>query len=318
MWSVAEQNLLNGNSVLIDAPLVKEMQDATECERLRNFVESTQARLCVIRLVCSETQLRRRLESRGLARDLEKLKEWDTWKSEEPIWFAVPFDHHDMSTEDHHTENIEAAIRYIGQGVSTDEWERLRVLWQGAIDSFNQRRHYEWQMCLAAWGALVGAIIVASEKVQVQLTDPRRVCLSILGFFIFFVQAYWILKLQKRNNLDRDIAKPYWDGLRQLVSVKLDDQTEREINKAKNERSSFWPDWNHRSQVAVTWSLFVTLVMILDGPGPAVGVVSVTSLFLLALVLATRTKTKGNHQGGSNSDAAPAPAAKTTDGEGLP
>lgn len=260
LWGIAEQNLRAGNSVLVDAPLAKEMQDGAACERIRELICQTSAELRVIRLVCSEEKVRQRLQSRANPRDAEKLRNWDSWKSEEPIWFGVPFEHLDVSTDDLHPQSVEAAARFIVGGSSVDEWERTRVLWQGALDSFNQRRQYEWQMCLAVWGAMVGVIAVLLSK-DTQSGNLTSWGLPTLGFFIAILFTYWISKLLERNNLDRDIAHPYLDRLRELTPTKLSPDILSRIGEAQAERKGVWRDWNHRTQLFITWLLFAAMTL---------------------------------------------------------
>jgi predicted kinase len=113
LYTIVEENLKTGNSVLLDVPHVKEMQ----IPRWRRFIKSltarTKSKLIVIRCRCSENVLRARLQARGEKRDRWKLKRWKQFLKQQPIDIPVPFPHFDVNTENASSKNVTAAIRYI-------------------------------------------------------------------------------------------------------------------------------------------------------------------------------------------------------------
>jgi predicted kinase len=113
LYAIAEANLKVGNTVLLDVPHVKEMQDA----RWRRFISSLAARakakLIVIRCFCSEKTLQARLRSRGEKRDRWKLAHWKEFLAQQPIQLSLPLPHLDIDTEKNSAANLRAVTRYI-------------------------------------------------------------------------------------------------------------------------------------------------------------------------------------------------------------
>ncbi len=112
LYTIAEENLKLGESVLLDVPHIKEVQK----RGWRNFIFElacrTRARLVAIRCFCSEKTLRARLRARAEARDRPKLKNWTDFLKEQPIKVEIPFPHLDLNTEESLTRNIDAAVGY--------------------------------------------------------------------------------------------------------------------------------------------------------------------------------------------------------------
>jgi predicted kinase len=104
LYRIAQENLQAGNTVLIDAPHVKEMQNPEWREWLTQFVSTSRATLRIIRCFSGEDILRTRLQTRGEPRDLWKLNNWVDFVREQPLVADFPFEHLDLDTS---TENIE-------------------------------------------------------------------------------------------------------------------------------------------------------------------------------------------------------------------
>src|SRR5262249_13758558 len=113
MYRVTERNLRIGNTVLLDVPHIKEVQTRQWQSFIRKLAESTGTKLVVIRCLCSESVLHRRIDKRGEQRDMWKLRHWDEFLASQPIDVLVPFPHLDVNTEKSLSRNAAAAIRYI-------------------------------------------------------------------------------------------------------------------------------------------------------------------------------------------------------------
>jgi len=113
LYSITKENLLIGNSVLLDAPHVKEMRDPQWRSFISDMVTTLNAKLVVIRCWCSEQTLRDRIASRGEKRDVWKLHNWQQFMLEQPVQMAIPFDHLDINTENNLAENISSVMDYI-------------------------------------------------------------------------------------------------------------------------------------------------------------------------------------------------------------
>ena len=113
LYTIAEENLKLGNSVLLDVPHIKDVQTRKWQVFIKQLVKRTSARMVVIRCRCSENTLRARLRSRGEERDNWKLRNWKPYLRNEPIEVAIPFRHFDVDTEKNVSKNANAAVRYI-------------------------------------------------------------------------------------------------------------------------------------------------------------------------------------------------------------
>jgi predicted kinase len=115
LYTIAEQNLELGNSVLLDVPHVKEVRIPSWHASIEALVKRTQSKLIVIRCHCSEHVLRRRIETRNESRDAWKLKHWKEFVTEQPVRTPIPLPHLDVDTEKKLSENITMAVLYIRQ-----------------------------------------------------------------------------------------------------------------------------------------------------------------------------------------------------------
>ena len=113
LYTVAEENLRVGNSVLLDVPHVKEIQDPEWRRFIKRLAARTKSQLIIIRCLCSERVLQLRIRSRGEKRDRQKLSGWKQFSSAQPIDVAIPFPHLDIHTERNLSANSRLAIQYI-------------------------------------------------------------------------------------------------------------------------------------------------------------------------------------------------------------
>jgi predicted kinase len=113
LYTIAEENLKVGNSVLLDVPHVKEIQDGRWRRFIKRLAARTKAKIIVIRCLCSERALYSRIRSRGEERDRQKLSRWKEFSTAQPINVHIPFAHLDLDTEKNLSTNTDAAIRHI-------------------------------------------------------------------------------------------------------------------------------------------------------------------------------------------------------------
>ena len=113
LYTIAEANLKLGNSVLLDAPHIKEVQTPEWIKRIRGLAKNNKAKLIVIRCGCTEESLRARIESRGERRDESKLRHWREFLAEQPIHVPVRFPHLEIDTDRSLLGNVTIAVQYI-------------------------------------------------------------------------------------------------------------------------------------------------------------------------------------------------------------
>jgi predicted kinase len=113
LYSITEENLKLGNSVLLDVPHIKEVQADKWQASIQQLTRRTKAKMVVIRCLCSEKILHIRIRSRGEQRDRWKLKNWNKFLRREPIEVPIPLPHLDINTEKNLSRNTSAAVQYI-------------------------------------------------------------------------------------------------------------------------------------------------------------------------------------------------------------
>jgi predicted kinase len=113
LYTVTEENLKLGNSVLLDIPHIKEVQTSRWRAFIRRLVRRNKSKMIAIRCLCSEQGLYARIRSRGERRDSWKLRHWRKFLSEQPIDVPIPFEHLDIDTEKNLSRNAGIAVRYI-------------------------------------------------------------------------------------------------------------------------------------------------------------------------------------------------------------
>jgi predicted kinase len=113
LYTIAEENLRAGNSVMLDVPHVKEIQDPEWRRFIKHLVARTKSQLIIIRCLCSERVLQSRIRARCEKRDRQKLSRWNEFSTAQPIHVAIPFPHLDIDTEKNLPAITDAAIRYI-------------------------------------------------------------------------------------------------------------------------------------------------------------------------------------------------------------
>jgi predicted kinase len=113
LYTITEENLKLGMSVLLDVPHIKEIRTNEWRNFIKRLVRRTKAKSVIIRCLCSEKVLHSRIHARGEQRDRWKLHHWDEFLSRQPIDARIPFRHLDIDTEKSPLKNVNAAIRHI-------------------------------------------------------------------------------------------------------------------------------------------------------------------------------------------------------------
>jgi predicted kinase len=115
LYCITGENLRIGNSVLLDAPHIRQVQDPEWCRWIQDLAAEADASLRAIRCYCREELLRQRLEARGEERDRWKLENWQAFLAEQPPRTPIPFPHLDLDTEQPLEANVARAVSYIIQ-----------------------------------------------------------------------------------------------------------------------------------------------------------------------------------------------------------
>lgn len=113
IFRLARENLTLGNNVLIDAPMARALRYDAFVAKIRGILSLTDANLAVFRCYCSADVLRTRIQARNVPRDSENLANWDAFLVDQPIQFAIPFDHTDVDTEKTVEENVQSCLHVL-------------------------------------------------------------------------------------------------------------------------------------------------------------------------------------------------------------
>lgn len=116
LYRIMWENLRVDNSVLVDAPHIRQVQDPDWCRWIQCLAEEAGAALRAIRCSCREDLMRERLEARGEQRDRWKLQHWEVFLKEQPPRAPIPFPHLELDTEQPLAANVARAVAYVLQG----------------------------------------------------------------------------------------------------------------------------------------------------------------------------------------------------------
>jgi hypothetical protein len=135
-----------------------------------------------------------------------------------------------------------------------DTLENLRA---AAYQSFNDRRSYEWKMCISIWtpfalyiGALVTQPIESGKNLPLAGT-PLAIGTALVSLIILIIQVFWTLGLARANKLDNMYD---WD-LRNEMYAALEHKTPpdviKDVDKIKKQRGKLW-HWSTRTELLLT------------------------------------------------------------------
>ena len=117
LYRITEENLMIGNTVLLDVPHVMQMANAEWRNMLQAMCNRCHATLAIIRCTCSLNVLQQRLMRRGEARDHWKLDNWERFLEREPPDVEIPFRYLDVDTTNPIEETADGVIEFIREAV---------------------------------------------------------------------------------------------------------------------------------------------------------------------------------------------------------
>jgi predicted kinase len=113
LYTIAEENLRCGNSVLLDVPHIKEAQTAQWTTMITRLAARGGAKLIAVRCTCPEELLRSRLKSRGEPRDRWKLQNWAVFAADQPLDATMRLACLEIDTSQSPARNTETVLRHI-------------------------------------------------------------------------------------------------------------------------------------------------------------------------------------------------------------
>jgi len=113
LYRIAEENLRIGNSVLLDAPHIRQSRSEHWYRSMISLTEGVDAGFVILRCTAPVDVIRQRLELRNEPRDKRKLKEWADYVHAQPIAGPLPHRHHDLRTDRSIELTVREAVHYI-------------------------------------------------------------------------------------------------------------------------------------------------------------------------------------------------------------
>jgi hypothetical protein len=143
------------------------------------------------------------------------------------------------------------------------KYDALAELRKAAWDSFNQRRPFEWQVCIALWTAMAafaGFVISAKDST---ISPLKAVLTGIVAVAIVHIHKKWLNGLATAHNVDKDIEILVRSEMNALAGVAYPKPMTEKLSEV---REGMHPsrNWNVSFQLAVTslLALFATMAVL--------------------------------------------------------
>ena len=144
-------------------------------------------------------------------------------------------------------------------------FKALDTLRSAAWTSFDKRRTYEWQFCIALWtalaffiGTLVTQPIETAKRFPVKGAWPVLVT-ALIGLGVTAHHMYWIRGAGQANAADRQVSDVYGKKMCPLVGVSYDKEIDTIVGPRLSRRGKL-TNYSHFTQVAVTFLLVLDAV----------------------------------------------------------
>ncbi|GAA3040402.1 AAA family ATPase [Actinokineospora globicatena] len=91
--SAVTENVQCGNSAIVTAPFIRELNDDAWVSRMRALYESLNTKVAVVWVYCDVDTMLTYVRHRGAARDASKLDDWQGYVASIDADFRPPIDH---------------------------------------------------------------------------------------------------------------------------------------------------------------------------------------------------------------------------------
>lgn len=139
-------------------------------------------------------------------------------------------------------------------------YDSLATLWKGGWDQFNERRKYEWKVCIAIWTAYAAFVALVITGRITTIDDSVLVGTITCAALIIVLHAIWIHGLGQANRLDRKIAIHYERKMQDLVSHPFPAELESELRGPRDRMGRLTRNWSHQAQMGITLVLSIAAV----------------------------------------------------------
>jgi hypothetical protein len=128
--------------------------------------------------------------------------------------------------------------------------EVLENLREGAWESFNTRREYEWKVCLALWTAMA-AFIGTLLTGKIELTRAPALMTIAVAMAILVLHICWLSGLIKAHAADKKVNLFFANTLTEKIGVSFDSKLSHELKQTRKKWGKLW-DWNSLFQIGIT------------------------------------------------------------------
>jgi len=132
-----------------------------------------------------------------------------------------------------------------------NRFDALELLRAAAYSSFNDRRSYEWKMCISIWtpfALYIGYLVTKQSHVSETNLAIGTAAVSAL---VLVIQVFWTIGLSRANRIDNgfelSIRKELYAALNYSTPITI----QKDIDKANRTKGTLW-HWSHRTQLLLT------------------------------------------------------------------
>lgn len=144
-----------------------------------------------------------------------------------------------------------------------NQFDAINELCKGAWEQFNERRRFEFKVCIAVWTALSAfiALILTGRLIESSNSIFVIIGTSICVILITVFHSIWIRGLGKANSLDRNIAIHYERFLQKITNTNFPIELENKLKGPRDKMGKLIANWSHRAQIGVTITLAIASIL---------------------------------------------------------
>jgi hypothetical protein len=138
----------------------------------------------------------------------------------------------------------------------------LEVARAASYKSFNDRRDYEWKMCIAIWTFLsvfASALVIGKDPLAVSGL-PLTLGAIAVATFASLLHIFWTFGISRANAIDIGVAMHYATEIQKVLAVPYSCELTRRLTDAKNRLATSFR-WSHFAEVLLTASLGIAIVL---------------------------------------------------------
>ncbi|MFH2012651.1 MAG: hypothetical protein ABIJ37_08145 [Pseudomonadota bacterium] len=137
--------------------------------------------------------------------------------------------------------------------------DSLELLRTAAYKSFNDRRSYEWKMCISIWtpfavyiGALVTQPLESGKTLTLPIEDTLlAIVTAVVSALILAIQVFWTRGLARASKIDSEYDWDIRNEIYNLLKHPKPACIQAEVAKVMQAKAKLW-HWSHGTQLLIT------------------------------------------------------------------